>query len=177
MHEMGDRQELWGCAKHAQIGKTCCQTSEVLVTAGDRARITEYARRGDFWGHRAPGNPSYADQDDDPNWLKWAFRPDGTRPVLNRKASGDCSFLGASGCTLPMTTRPLVCRLFPYTYTEKGIDGVDDACPKEVVPPGSTILQVLDMKREEADRWHAQLYRELRTGERFDESRTDVRPA
>jgi hypothetical protein len=45
--------------------------------------------------------------------------------------------LGPSGCVLPQTVRPLICRLFPITYTEKGIDGEDDFCPRAVVAPES----------------------------------------
>lgn len=175
-NESGGSQ-LWGCALHARMGKTCCQECEVLVTVGDRQRIAEQTGREDFWEHKAPDNPAYLDQDDDPNWLKWAFRPDGTRPVLKRHSSGDCGFLGPEGCVLSLEIRPIVCRLFPYTYTERGIDGVSDACPKEVIPPGSTILQVLDMRREDADRWHAQLYAELRTGTSCDENRAYLRSA
>lgn len=153
---------LWGCAKCARITRTCCQRSEVLTTAADRARIEAFTGRADFWEHRKPENPGYADQDDDPNWIRWGFRPDGSRPILKRKPGGDCTFLSPSGCVLPLETRPIVCRLYPYTYTEQGIDGIDDGCPTEVIPPGSTILKVLDMHRADADRWHAALYAELR---------------
>lgn len=156
--------ELWGCAKHAQMGKTCCQTCEILVTDGDQNRIAAYTGEREFFEYRAPDDPVYLEQDDDPNWLKWAFRPDGTRRVLKRQASGDCRFLGPQGCRLPVETRPLVCRLYPYTYTEAGIDGVSDGCPTEVIPPGSTILEVLDMRRDDADRWHRMLYAELEAG-------------
>ena len=170
-------QELWGCARHAQFEKTCCQTCEVLVTKGDRLRIAEHTGQQEFWERRAPTDPVYLQQDDDPNWLKWVFAPDGTRPILRRRTAGDCGFLETAGCTLPVDVRPLVCRLYPFTYTERGIDGVSDGCPKEVIPPGSTILKVLDMNRAEADEWHALLYAELRSGERCDETRIDIRPA
>lgn len=160
-----DAGGLWGCARHAQIGKTCCQEREVLVTGGDRARIAAHSGRRDFWEYRVPADPSYLDQDDDPNWLKWAFRPDGSRAVLRRRDGGDCTFLGPAGCTLPLDVRPLVCRLYPFTYTERGIDGVSDECPPEVIPPGSNILKVLDLRVEDAEPWRAQLYAELRDGE------------
>lgn len=170
-------QTLWGCARHAQLGKTCCQICEIVVTAGDCRRVAAHAQRTDFWEYRAPDDPAYLEQDDDPNWLKWAFRADGTRPILKRHASGDCTFLGAAGCRLPLEVRPLVCRLYPNTYTERGIDGVLDECPKEVIPPGRTILEVLDMNRREADRWHAMLYAELRAGKDHHEDRADLRSA
>lgn len=156
-------REVWGCARHALMGRTCCQTCEVLVTEGDKRRIADHAGREDFWEDRAPGDPVYLEQDDDPNWLRWAFHPDGTRPVLTRRPDGDCTFLGEAGCTLPLEVRPLVCRLYPFTYTERGIDGVSDGCPREVVPPGRSILDVLGMCRDAAARWHRMLYTELRT--------------
>ncbi|GMU83389.1 MAG: hypothetical protein AMXMBFR47_32590 [Planctomycetota bacterium] len=155
---------LWGCAKCARITQTCCQRAEVLTTAADRARIAAFTGWSDFWEYRAPESPSYTDQDDDPNWIHWGFRPDGTRPILKRRLGGDCVFLSPTGCALPMDIRPLVCRLYPYTYNEQGIDGIDNGCPPEVIPPGSNILTVLDMRRAEADQWHAALYRELREG-------------
>ncbi len=148
-----------------------------MVTAGDRERIAEHTGRTDFWADRVPTNPAYAAQDDDPNWLAWAFNADGSRPTLNRRESGDCGFLTPTGCSLPMEVRPLVCRLYPYTYTERGIDGVSDECPREVIPPGDNILNVLDMRRADADRWHDMLYAELRTGRRSDDHRPYLRSA
>jgi len=156
----------WGCAKHALMERTCCQTSEVFVTEGDKQRIAEHAGRTDFWEHRAPEDPSYLDQEDDPAWMRGVFRADGTRPILKRKPKGDCTFLGAEGCTLPVEVRPLVCRMYPFEYTEGGISGVGGHCPSYVVPPGSTLLETLGMNREDAERWHKVLYRELRLARR-----------
>lgn len=168
---------LSGCAKCATLGKTCCQQREIFVTEGDKLRIAEFTGDFSFWENTVPTDPSYYDQDDDPNWLKWVFQPDGSRPVLKRLVNGDCRFLSPAGCALPMETRPIVCRMYPYTYTEHGIDGVCDDCPPAVIPPGQSILQVLDMRLEDATRWHQQLYAELRTKERCDAHRIDLRPA
>ncbi len=168
--------QLWGCAKCATLGKTCCQICEVLVTVGDQQRIRLATRRTDFWEYRIPADPSYLDQADDPNWLRWAFRADGSRPVLKR-VGGNCVFLGPNGCTLHMEVRPLVCRLYPYAYTEAGLNGICDACPPAVVPPGLTILNTLGMCHEDAVRWHRMLYNELRTKGPCHEGRTDVRLA
>ena len=170
-------QQLSGCAKCATLGKTCCQSREILVTAGDQERITAFTGSGDFAAYAFPADPAYLAQDDDPNWLLWAFRPDGTRPILRRQPNGDCMFLGAAGCVLPLEVRPLVCRLYPYTYTERGIDGVSNECPPEVIPAGSTILQVLDMRLVDAVRWHEMLYNELRTRGPFDANRPHLRSA
>jgi Fe-S-cluster containining protein len=155
----------WGCAKHALIERTCCQTSEVFVTEGDKQRIAEHTGRLDFWENRAPEDPSYLDQADDPRWARGVFRPDGTRPILKREPGGDCTFLGREGCSLPVEVRPLVCRMYPFEYSEKGVEGVGGRCPDYVVPPGSTLLDTLGMKREDAVRWHKVLYRELRVND------------
>ncbi|RJP37155.1 MAG: hypothetical protein C4547_05870 [Phycisphaerales bacterium] len=168
---------VWGCTKCARITRTCCQRCEVLVSAGDRERIAEYTGRTDFWSDRVPEDPAYADPGGDPNWRAWGFHADGSRPTLNRRQDGDCTFLTATGCSLPMHVRPLVCRLYPYTYTEHGVNGVSDECPREVVPPGDNILNVLDVRRADADRWHQMLYAELRTGKRSDEHRPYLRSA
>jgi Fe-S-cluster containining protein len=155
----------WGCAKHAEVERTCCQTAEVFVTEGDKARIAVHTGRRDFWEDRAPLDPSYLAQEDDPLWLHGAFRPDGTRPILRRGASGDCTFLGAEGCSLPVEVRPLICRIYPFEYTERGVEGVGGRCPEYVVPPGGTLLGTLGMRREDAERWHEVLYRELRVND------------
>jgi Fe-S-cluster containining protein len=156
------KPEVWGCAKCSQLGKTCCQEREIFVTPGDRQRIALHTGLKDFWEYRAPADPSYLDQDDDPVWLHSVFRADNTRPILKRKPNGDCGFLGPAGCVMPVEVRPLVCRLYPYEYTFQGITGVAGDCPKEVIPPGSTILTVLDMRAADAVRWHRMLYAELR---------------
>jgi len=161
-HACSPAAQPWGCAKHALVERTCCQTAEVFVTEGDKRRIAEHTLRTDFWEDRAPSDPSYLAGDDDPTWMQNAFRPDGTRPILKRKPNGDCTFLGPQGCSLPAEVRPLICRIFPYEYTDKGLHGIADRCPRYVVPPGSTILDVLGMKREDAERWHRILYQELR---------------
>lgn len=164
------------CARCATLQKTCCQRAEVLVTLGDRVRIAEATGRRDFCEHRAASDPAFTDQPDDPNWVAYAFEPDGTRPILRRRENGDCTFLTPAGCGLPTEIRPLVCRLYPYDYTENGIRGVAaEYCPGAVIPEGKTVLQVLDMKHVDAIRWHHMLYTELRTKEVFDESRHHVR--
>ncbi|MCB9897802.1 MAG: YkgJ family cysteine cluster protein [Planctomycetes bacterium] len=152
------------CARCALMQKTCCQRAEIVVTGGDVARIAAVTQRHDFWERRVPVDPSYAASDpDDPAWRELTVAPDGTRRVLRRTVDGDCTFLGPSGCTLATGTRPLVCRLYPHSYTERGLDGLDDEyCPREVLAgPGRTMLDVLDIARTDALRWHATLYAEL----------------
>ena len=143
--------------------KTCCQTCEVYVTPGDVGRIAAHTARRDFFEYRPPANPVY-EVDDDPAWQVGVFRPDGTRRVLRRQPNGNCPFLGAQGCELPLETRPLVCRIYPFEYDASGLkpDELAPGCPTELLRPGQGLIQALDMNRTDAIRWHAQLYAEIR---------------
>lgn len=163
------------CSRHMQ---TCCQTCEIYTTPRDVERIAEHTGREDFYDYRAPDNPDYLDHDDDCAWRDNVFRADGTRRVLKREPSGDCTFLGAHGCTLPLDVRPLVCRLYPYDYDEQGIKPtLSKGCPLELLRPGQGLIQALDMNLHDAERWHAQLYDEIRLEKTSDAHRLDLRPA
>lgn len=148
------------CSRHM---KTCCQTSEVYATPGDVRRIAEWTGRDDFTEFRVPSDPVYLEQDDDPTWARYVFREDNSRRVLKREESGDCTFLGEQGCRLPLETRPLICRMYPYDYNERGLrDELANGCPLELLRPGQELIEVLDMKLDDARRWHEQLYDEIR---------------
>jgi len=151
------------CAQCAGLGPTCCERSEVLVTRGDIGRIETHVGRNGFWERKRVGDQSILDQPDDLRFVQWGFDEQGARRVLKRRENGACTFLSVHGCTLPGHVRPLICRLYPFRYTEGGLDGSDAHCPTELVPPGRTILQVLDVRRVEAETWHRQLYHELQT--------------
>lgn len=147
------------CSRHM---KTCCQTSEIYVTKGDVGRIRAATGRDDFYERRVPANPDYADQDDDPLWRDRVFDGEGQRRVLRRRPGGDCTFLGTAGCVLELETRPLVCRIYPFLYSEAGIEaGLDGGCPRELLRPGQSLIDALGMQRDDAERWRRQLYREL----------------
>jgi uncharacterized protein len=147
------------CSRHM---KTCCQTSEVYVSPGDVRRIREHTGRNDFYERRVPEDPVYTAEDDDPTWRDNVFADDGTRPVLRRRPDGDCGFLGSAGCVLPLETRPLVCRLYPFLYTARGIeDRLGEGCPKELLRPGQGLISALSMNRAAAERWRTQLYEEI----------------
>lgn len=61
-------------------------------------------------------------------------------------------------------TRPIVCRLYPYSYNHAGLLGEDpDYCPTATLkPPGGSMVALLQMTRARAEVWRADLYRELR---------------
>ncbi len=158
---MGNEASL--CSRCAQRGKTCCQICEIYVTPGDVQRIGAFVGHFAFFEFREPADPRYLDQDDDPEWARCVFRPDGSRRVLRRSSTGDCVFLGPMGCRLPWEVRPLVCRLYPVEYTASGLKPeLADGCPLDLLPPGQDLLQALDMTWEKATLWHWQLYAEIR---------------
>ncbi len=151
------------CVRCAQTQRTCCQICEIYITPGDLDRIAAYTGESDFHEYRRPINPEYLDQDDDPLWAACVFRPDGTRRVLRRTEPDGCFFLGANGCRLPPDVRPLVCRLYPFEYTEQGLQSVSGTmCPTRLLAAGETLLESLGMDAETAEVWRRQLYAEIR---------------
>jgi Fe-S-cluster containining protein len=152
------------CARCAEMQKTCCQNAEVLLTPGDVRRIEAHVGRGDFHEWRRPEDPTYLDQDeDDPNWYRATVAADGTRHVLRRRSDGDCTFLGPKGCTLALEVRPLICRIYPYSFTESGLTGEDaDYCPTRLLGDrNGSMLSTLGMDPSSAEQWRRQLYEEL----------------
>lgn len=151
------------CARCARHQKTCCQTREIYATPGDVQRIADFTGRTDFYAYRVPANPEYLDQDDDPAWRDNIFRSDMSRRTLNHQPNGDCTFLGPVGCVLPVDVRPLVCRIYPFDYTEEGIaDELASGCPTQLMVPGETLLGCLDMTQVVAEGWRRQIYEEIR---------------
>lgn len=159
-------EEEFICVRCARHMKTCCQISEVYVSPGDEQRIREHTGETGFSEFRPAEHPSYLDEDGDKTWMATVFREDGTRRIMKRRANGDCTFLGEAGCRLPLEVRPLICRLYPFDYDDHGIrEEALDGCPLELLRPGQGILEALDMHRADAERWRAQLYREIRREE------------
>jgi Fe-S-cluster containining protein len=153
-------------ARCARSQTTCCQKREIYVTPGDAQRIAAHTGRTDFCEFRVAEDPNYLDQDDDPTWRDCVFRSDGSRRVMNQRESGDCTFLGPLGCTLPLEVRPLLCRLYPFDFDETGIkDELVPGCPVHLVGSGLTVLDELQMDRGAAQKWQQQLYQEIRLEE------------
>jgi uncharacterized protein len=151
------------CARCARHQKTCCQTREIYATPGDVERIRAHTGRTEFYAFRVPENPDYLDQDDDPAWRDNVFRADNSRRTLDRQPNGDCTFLGPVGCTLPTEVRPIICRIYPYDYDERGIAAdLAEGCPTQLLHAGEGLLQALDMHLADAERWRRQLYAEIR---------------
>ena len=152
------------CARCARQGKTCCQGREIYLTPGDRERIRSITGTLDFVEWTAAADPSYRDQDDDPLWQRHVFDDDGRRRILKRRSDGNCFFLDAQGCRLPMEVRPLLCRLHPLTYTADRIDAeADGECPRHLLFADESIWEAVHITMDLARQWHRQLYEEIMT--------------
>jgi len=163
---MNEREPL--CARCAAQQQTCCQCRDVYVTLQDVQRIGALAGRADFWELRVPRNPDYLDVGDDPLWLERVVRVDCSRRVLRQEPSGDCCFLGRAGCRLPLEARPLVCRLHPLEYDERSIkSSLAGECPWHLLAPEQPKLSAISLSQADAERWHRQLYDEIRQEPRW----------
>ena len=162
------------CARHQQ---TCCQDSDIHVSLADVRRIAAATGRDDFMEFRLPAYAVYDQSIEDPFWYKHVFRHDGMRRVLKQKVGGDCSFLGDQGCTLPVESRPLVCRLYPFDYNAEGIlERPASGCPVEMLAPGRSLFEELQMSVDHAEQLRAQLYREIaEPGSNGEEESLDVK--
>ena len=134
----------------------------------------------DFFEFRPPADPAYFASVDDPPWMQHVFRLDGTRRVLKQQPDGDCIFLTSCGCSLKLEVRPLICRLYPLTYTVTGVQTeTDERCPANRFCNGRSVLEIFGISMETVLGWHADLYLEMMhpEGDGTDENWTDLRPA
>jgi Fe-S-cluster containining protein len=158
------------CMICKDIQKTCCQGNlKINLTLGDVRRITAASGRNDFFELKPALHLSANDKEDydyDPNWLRYITLPGSYYRLLKIGSNGNCVFLGDQGCVLNEDTRPLICRLYPYTYNETGMIGLVLTkhlwCPIHVVKEGENLTHMLEMSREQADLWRRMLYEELR---------------
>lgn len=151
------------CAQCAIRQQTCCQAHDIYVTLSDIRRIRRFTGTGEFWEYRVPWNPEYLDVGDDPLWQSRVIRRDNSRRVLKQQVGGDCVFLTSTGCRIPMEVRPLVCRLHPCQYDERGIQpGLSPECPWYLLASDHSPHEAVSMSPADADRWHRLLYQEIR---------------
>lgn len=144
----------------------CCKRANIVVTIGDLVRISDYYLHStSFWEYRL------CHYRPDQNDLLWnvLFRSDNAARMLKVRDDGHCVMLkDATGCILPMDVRPLVCRLYPYDqFTEQGLEDFPDPensdCPKEFSKHlEDNLADIIGVQRNDAVRWHKQLYDELR---------------
>ncbi len=148
------------CAQCAGAGTSCCVHRQIYVTPGDFRRIRLATGQDSFAVLEAAEGP-YLDQEDDPAWSRHVLAQR-ERMVLKRRADGSCHFLGERGCVLDLSTRPLLCRLYPYEYVEGGLQGVDGDCPVARCGDPEHALRAMGMASDSVTFWHRQLYEEIR---------------
>lgn len=154
------------CASCARQGSSCCQNTEIYCTPGDRRRIAAaLGGRDDFHERRRSAFPDQIPDAEaaafDPPWAA-LFARHGERDVLKHRPNDDCVFLSPTGCALDMETRPLICRLYPFSYNHEAIVGVDACrCPQPASDNGALALALIGMDRERAEDWRHMLYKEI----------------
>ena len=150
------------CVRCARKQQTCCQDSDIHVTLADVRRIAAATGREEFSEFRQPAYAVYDQSIEDPFWYQHVFRKDGMRRVLKQRDGGDCGFLGDHGCTLPTDARPLVCRLYPFDYNAEGIlERPASGCPVELLAPGRSLFEELQMSADHAEQVRTQFYVEI----------------
>lgn len=153
------------CAECARRGPTCCATRRIVLTPGDVTRIERWCAQccSAQWSQtpwvQTVESAVFEPAETDPLWDAWLRR--GLVDVLRQGPQG-CVFLGADGCVLPLDVRPLICRLYPFEYTESAIKGVwPHLCPRPEADNTALLLALLGMSAAVADSWRQQLYAEI----------------
>jgi len=140
-------------------GLSCCEAVQIYVTKGDIERITSFTNSKDFY-FAAPLKGIYRNCDS--TWKDLVLDKNGCRNVIKLTKNGKCVFLKKDGCLLPMTVKPLLCRIHPYEFNEDGITGIYKYCPISKMPNSEEILNDMGMSYNMVKKWHAILYREIR---------------
>jgi len=153
-------ENMHPCVACAANQGSCCVKKQIVITQGDMDRISALTGHTEFCAFEFP-EPEYTSQEEDPIWDIITRQPDGQRRILKMLPDGDCFFLSTTGCRLAMETRPLICRLYPYTYIAAQLTGVDPACPISQRSDESDTLEHIGMPIAEVDNWRQQLYDEL----------------
>lgn len=149
------------CAVCAGHGTSCCNGYQIFLTPGDVSRIATFLREIDFFTLEAPISEEIA-PDYDPSWLTKIMSPDNRVRVLKRNGGKRCRFVSETGCLLPKDRRPLICRLYPYTFVETGLLGIDAGCPISKNRDWPAVLDGMGMSVTQARRWIRLLYKEMK---------------
>jgi uncharacterized protein len=145
----------------ARIGTSCCTHYQIILTTGDIQRIFDFLGHQDFFTLEPPVLEDI-EPDYDPLWMPLILKPEGVVCVIKRTQEKSCALLTETGCSLPYDCRPLICRLYPYQYTEEGVLGIDKDCPISVEKEWGGALDTLDMTIDKAKQWISLLYAEVR---------------
>ncbi len=148
------------CLKCAAQNRSCCQHVHVYITQHDIDRINQWGETGCFSTLMSLSG-DYADDSDDPGWNRLTTNQSGQRRVICQQSNGDCYFLTPVGCRLPSAIRPLLCRIYPYSFRAGQLCGISLDCPVSLQPDWQQLLELTEMKRENAIQWLAQLYQEI----------------
>lgn len=107
------------------LGRSCCEAGEGRLATLTRADIARISAATGQAKHRFAAEEWLAH---DEAWryelerpaFRGYFREGPRRLTLRTRSGGACVFLGPRGCTLDEATRPLACRLYPFTRLADG---------------------------------------------------------
>lgn len=149
------------CTECSKRQLSCCQDSDPFVTLGDIKRISMYY--GDDFYENVDAAQIYLDcvkEQNDPLWDSVTIRNGKRRVIKKGNDNISCYFLTKNGCMLPTELKPLVCRLYPYGFTENGLFISESAgCPTDLV--GDNQPKAVGINEKDAVYWHEELYKEL----------------
>ncbi len=148
------------CATCASLGHSCCKGYQIYLTSGDIVRISGFLKHSDFYTYEPP-ILSDIEPDYDTCWLPLIMSEGNRVRVLNRTDDKQCCLAFAMGCLLPLETRPLICRLFPYDFINHHILGIDSSCPISKECNWQSILDGMEMTESKAQHWVDLLYEEI----------------
>lgn len=157
------------CSECAKLYKTCCETAEAGVTSGDIARITAFTGRTDFYSlepvaeeHKYSYENPWNCPDSGKIYVKYFFDEEGRRNILKKNDKGGCIFLAQDGCMLPMDVRPIICRLYPYSWTDQREISLEaSSCPAHLFKDEQDLKENLCVPEDEALRLVNLFYDEI----------------
>ena len=149
------------CALCADQGTSCCKGYQIFLTPGDVHRISDFSHHSNFFIFESP-IPEEIEPDYDPSWLSRIISSTHLVRVLKRTGEKQCCWASENGCLLPPNRRPLICRLYPYTFNENCFLGIDSNCPISKNRAWQSVLNEMNMPLFMAKQWLDLLYLEIR---------------
>lgn len=159
------------CAQCAGRQKTCCERPDIQIalTPGDIQRLRDHCGHAEFFERKAvepefrshyvnPENHS----SNDALYVKHLFDEQGRRPVLLKQADLSCLFVTPTGCSLPHSIKPLLCRIYPFDWNDQLDLWLDSAyCPPELFASEADLIARISEGEAETRELIRLFYREI----------------
>ncbi len=126
------------CLECSKEGKDCCREAHAkFTTLGDSRRIADYLKTEInsyvvYGGLRKEDKEEYIYIHKHQNYYYDLTLKDGRLLQLKDKSDGSCIFQLDDGCCRIYAARPLICRTYPFWYSDDKLvtfDGCSSDCP------------------------------------------------